>query len=209
LNEQKSFHEKTKNVISGIKQKYNEAKTPEETHAAASMISNFLKVYFINHIIKQDLKLKPYIQKKNSAFSKSNPSQSFFASFGKSVLVVDDIDFMRKQIQRILREAGVSNLVEADEGGRAFELLRAAPHQYGLVISDLDMNPTSGLHLLTLLRNDEMTPPEIRNIPFIMLSSDDGKRGIANLLKAGANEVLVKPFTGVSLLASAQRALKS
>jgi hemerythrin-like metal-binding protein len=121
------------------------------------------------------------------------------AEFQKTILVVDDIDYMRKQIGHILRGAGFANVVEANEGGRAFETLCAAPEVYGLVISDFDMAPTNGLHLLTVLRKDEMTPEVIRNVPFIMLSSSAAPAHAAEIRKAGANGMVIKPFNGATL----------
>jgi len=128
--------------------------------------------------------------------------------FDKTVLVVDDIDYMRKQIGHILRSAGFVNIVEANEGGQAFETLCAAPEVYGLVISDLDMAPTNGLHLLTILRKDEMTPEPLRNIPFIMLSSSGAPQYVTEIRNAGANGVVIKPFNGATLTDTVLKVIK-
>lgn len=125
----------------------------------------------------------------------------------RTILVVDDIDYMRKQMSHILRAAGMPNVVEADEGGKAFELLLAAPEMFELVISDLDMNPTSGLHLLKILRTDRELPEAIRNIPFIMLTGDASAQSIVEIRNAGANGVVTKPFTATSLVTKTLKVL--
>ncbi len=137
----------------------------------------------------------------------ADPQLLCLSQFNKSVLVVDDIDYMRKQISHILRKVGITNITEADEGGKAFQILRAAPEVYGLVISDLDMNPTNGMHLLHILRKDNITPAPVRNIPFIMLTSDGTQKTVADIRRAGANGVVLKPFTGAILLKSTARVL--
>ena len=205
ISEHKHAHYQTKQIFEKIYNNFQNTKDPPALQNILKMLRDFLRLYFVNHVIKEDLKLKPFLQKKEPAQISQQLQRTRFAHFDKTVLIVDDIDFMRKQMVRILREAGVANLVEADEGGKAYQLLATAPELYGLVISDLDMNPTSGLHLLTLLRHDADTAAPLRDIPFIMLTSDDGKTGKAKMFEAGANGVIVKPFTGVELIAVTQK----
>ena len=120
-----------------------------------------------------------------------------------TVLVVDDIDYMRKQMGHILRAAGVSNVVEAEEGGKAFEILRAAPAIYGMVISDLEMDPMSGLHLLRILRTDNITPEPLRNIPFILVAGGATRATLAEARALGVDGFIAKPFTGATLVKTA------
>lgn len=124
-----------------------------------------------------------------------------------TVLVVDDIDYMRKQMAHILRQAGISNVVEAEEGGKAFELLRTAPGIYGMVISDLEMDPLSGLHLLRLLRTNEMTPEALRSIPFILVAASATHATLTEARALGVDGFIAKPFTGATLVKTAAKVI--
>jgi len=126
-----------------------------------------------------------------------------------TVLVVDDIDYMRKQMSHILRKAGVSNVIEAEEGGKAFELLRATPENFGMVISDLEMDPMSGLHLLRILRTDQITPEPLRKIPFIMVTGNATHATIAEVRALGVDGFIAKPFTGATLIKTALKVVEN
>lgn len=204
LAEHRTAHQQTRLIFEKILANYKKSTEQPSLQNCLKMIRDFLNIYFVNHVIKEDLKLKPFIQKSDPVLLNQKMQKQRFSHFLKTIMIVDDIDFMRKQIQRILRDAGAVNMVEADEGGRAYQLMCAAPEDFGLVISDLDMNPTSGLHLLTLLRKVDDTPEILRDIPFIMLTSDENKAARTKLFEAGANGVITKPFTGTDLLALTQ-----
>jgi len=126
-----------------------------------------------------------------------------------TVLVVDDIDYMRKQMGHILRQAGVSNVVEAEEGGKAFELLSTAPSVYGMVISDLEMDPLSGLHLLRLIRTNAITPEALRNIPFILVAASATHATLTEARTLGVDGFIAKPFTGATLVKTAVKVIET
>ena len=126
-----------------------------------------------------------------------------------TVLVVDDIDYMLKQMSLILRQAGVADVVEASDGGKAFGLLTAAPEVFSLIISDHEMDPLSGLHLLQILRKDEITPEPLRNIPFILVSSNPTHATLAEGKALGMDGFIAKPFTGMTLIKAVLKVLVS
>ena len=203
-----AFHRDLERKISLIYGKFQTSKDQKDQLLCANMFLKLMTDHIANHLIKEDLRLRPYFVNK-----KVETAEVFFvptdrhgaepiipANFTKTILVVDDIEFMRRQMGHILRGAGFANVVDADEGGKAFEMLRAAPDLYGLVISDLDMNPTNGLHLLTLMRMKEEAPLPVQTLPFVMLTSDGGAKRIDELRRAGAYAAVVKPFTGNTLL---------
>jgi|GEM_PF-1090866 len=203
-----AFHRDVERKLSIIYGKFQKSDKKEDQLLCANMFLKLMTEHIVNHLIKEDLRLRPYFINKpvETAEIFYVPSDRHGAepiipaNFSKTILVVDDIEFMRRQMGHILRGAGFANVVDADEGGKAFELLRAAPEVYGLVISDLDMNPTNGMHLLTLMRMKEEAPEPVQTLPFIMLTSDGGARRVDEVRKAGAYAVVVKPFTGNTLL---------
>ena len=138
----------------------------------------------------------------------TNPSPPL-AHVQGTVLVVDDIDYMRKQMSLILRQAGIANVVEASDGGKAFGFLTSAPEVFSLIVSDHEMDPLSGLHLLRLIRKEEITPEPLRNLPFILVSSDATHATLAEGKALGMDGFIAKPFTGTTLIKTVLKVLIS
>lgn len=104
------------------------------------------------------------------------------------VLVVDDYKTMIRIISNLLRQLGFSNIDEAGDGGRALQLMRTRP--YGLVISDWNMEPMTGLDLLKEVRNDV----KLKDTPFIMVTAESKVENVVTAKAAGVNNYIVKPF---------------
>ena len=104
------------------------------------------------------------------------------------VLVVDDYKTMIRIISNLLRQLGFSNIDEASDGGRALQLMRSRP--YGLVISDWNMEPMTGLDLLKEVRSDV----KLKDTPFIMVTAESKVENVVTAKSAGVNNYIVKPF---------------
>ena len=106
-----------------------------------------------------------------------------------AILVVDDEDTVRGLITAILQGLGFTELAQAADGAAALVLLRSRP--FDLVISDLMMEPMSGLQLLRTVRAD----PELRPIKFMMMTASLTSDGAIAAKRAGVDTYLIKPFT--------------
>src|SRR5580692_57964 len=95
------------------------------------------------------------------------------------VLVVDDYKTMIRIISNLLRQLGFSNIDEATDGGKALQLMRA--RQYGLVISDWNMEPMTGLDLLKAVRSDI----KLKDTPFIMVTAESKTENVIAAKAAG------------------------
>jgi len=104
------------------------------------------------------------------------------------VLVVDDYKTMIRIISNLLRQLGFSNIDEASDGGRALQLMRSRP--YGLVISDWNMEPMTGLDLLKEVRSDI----KMKDNPLIMVTAESKVENVVTAKSAGVNNYIVKPF---------------
>jgi len=71
-----------------------------------------------------------------------------------TVLVVEDHDFQRRTMARMLRSLGVREVLEAGDGRQALELLRGTAH-VGLVVCDLDMPEMDGMEFIRHLGETE------------------------------------------------------
>ncbi|MCC6048386.1 MAG: response regulator, partial [Thermodesulfobacterium sp.] len=67
------------------------------------------------------------------------------------ILIVDDFSTMRKIIRNILTQLGFKNILEADDGTTALEILKK--EKVDLIISDWNMPKMSGLELLKAVRS--------------------------------------------------------
>jgi two-component system, chemotaxis family, chemotaxis protein CheY len=107
------------------------------------------------------------------------------------ILVVDDSAAIRKILQRVLRQTGMSigAIHEAGDGRQALETLAA--QKVDLVLSDINMPNMDGLQLLASLR----ASVEWRNIPVVMITTEGGEMKVAEAVKLGASGYVRKPFT--------------
>lgn len=107
-----------------------------------------------------------------------------------SVLIVDDDPLIRMVTLELLESAGY--LLEAvADGVAAWELLDGAPDRFDLVLLDKQMPRLDGISLLKRLKAD----PRFKDLPVIMLTSDDRQEDIIEGLAAGAHYYLTKPST--------------
>jgi two-component system chemotaxis response regulator CheY len=105
------------------------------------------------------------------------------------ILIVNDFCIMRKIIRNILTQFGFKNILEADDGTTAFEILKK--EKVDLIISDWNMPKMNGIELLKTVRNDE----NLKDIPFIMVTAEAQKENILEAIKYKVNQYIVKPFT--------------
>jgi two-component system chemotaxis response regulator CheY len=108
---------------------------------------------------------------------------------GLSILVVDDYQAMRRLVRKLLIQIGFSNIELVADGATA--LAKLHERSYSVIISDLKMEPMSGLGLLRVVRREE----RLRAIPFIVVTAANDRDDVIAAKKAGANDYIVKPFS--------------
>ena len=106
-----------------------------------------------------------------------------------AVLIVDDYKTMLRIIRNLLRQIGFNNVDEASDGATALQKLRR--DTFGLVISDWNMEPMTGLQLLKEVRADE----KLRGTPFIMVTAESKTENVIAAKKAGVNNYIEKPVS--------------
>jgi diguanylate cyclase (GGDEF)-like protein len=112
------------------------------------------------------------------------------------ILIVDDSRVVRVSLKNILQND--CQLIEAEDGQKAWELLLETPH-IQLMFSDLSMPNLDGRGLLRKIRNSEIN--RIRNVPFIVVTGNEQEGGMRDeLLDMGATEVVNKPFDPASIV---------
>ncbi len=111
-----------------------------------------------------------------------------------NVLIVDDYSTMLRIIKNLLKQLGFNNVDEATDGSMAFEKIKAKT--YGLVISDWNMEPMTGLELLKQVR---ASTEAFRTVPFIMVTAESKTENVIMAKQAGVNNYIVKPFNAETL----------
>jgi two-component system chemotaxis response regulator CheY len=109
------------------------------------------------------------------------------------ILVVDDYNTMVRIIRNLLRQLGFADIDHASDGASALDKMQQK--QYGLVISDWNMEPMTGIELLKQVRAD----PTLRAVPFIMITAESKTENVIAAKKAGVNNYIVKPFNADTL----------
>jgi len=111
-----------------------------------------------------------------------------------NVLIVDDYKTMLRIIRNLLKQLGFNNVDEALDGTQALELMKHK--HYGLVISDWNMEPMTGIDLLQAVRaNDD----KHKDVPFIMVTAESKAENVIAAKQAGASNYIVKPFNADTL----------
>ena len=109
------------------------------------------------------------------------------------VLVVDDYKTMVRIIRNLLKQIGFDDVDEASDGTEALAKLKE--RQYGLVISDWNMEPMTGYEQLKQVRDDSA----LNTLPFILVTAEAKSENVIAAKKAGVNNYIVKPFNAQTL----------
>jgi two-component system chemotaxis response regulator CheY len=110
-----------------------------------------------------------------------------------NILVVDDYKTMLRIIRNLLKQIEYNNVEDATDGAEALAKLRSG--NFGLVISDWNMEPMSGLQLLQEVRADS----RLKNLPFIMVTAESKAENVVAAKQAGVSNYIVKPFNAETL----------
>jgi len=109
------------------------------------------------------------------------------------VLIVDDYNTMRRILRNLLGQIGFPNVEEAEDGTAALKKMRE--RNIGLVISDWNMAPMSGLEFLKEMRADAL----LKDTPFIMITAESKTENVVAAKAAGVSNYIVKPFNADTL----------
>jgi two-component system, chemotaxis family, chemotaxis protein CheY len=107
------------------------------------------------------------------------------------IMIVDDSAAIRKILQRVLVQAGVTlgAVHEANDGSQALELLKT--NKVSLILSDINMPNMDGIELLSRLKADA----EYKAVPIVMVTTEGSQARVMQALELGAAGYVRKPFT--------------
>ena len=118
----------------------------------------------------------------------------------EKVLVVDDAQFMRYTIKKILAKFGFTNVYEAENVENAIKVYQA--ENPDLVTMDITMPGDSGIEGL---RQIKLINAQAK---VVMVSAASQKDKVIEALTLGAKHFIVKPFTDDNFIATIDKVLK-
>jgi two-component system chemotaxis response regulator CheY len=119
----------------------------------------------------------------------------------KRILVMDDTPTMRMIVAGMLADLGFSEVLEAENADMAIEIVRKG--SVAVVLADWNMPGKSGIEFLREMRAVQKT----RDLPVVMMTSNNDPRQIEEARLAGVSSYLVKPFGRADLLSRLEEAV--
>ena len=107
-----------------------------------------------------------------------------------SVLSVDDSRIMRKMIGNAAETIGY-DLLEAEDGRKALDVLEANIENVDLILLDINMPVMNGIETLEAIKADD----RFKEIPVVMVTTETSRASIVEAIKMGAANYVCKPFT--------------
>jgi len=118
------------------------------------------------------------------------------------ILIVDDYKTNRLILVKHLNNLGISNIIEAENGQVALEIL--SDNQVDLVLLDIMMPKVDGYEVLKHIKSSK----NLRQIPVIMITAIDDLDSTVKCIELGAEDYLLKPFNKVLLRARINASLQ-
>ena len=115
------------------------------------------------------------------------------------ILVVDDEPFIVKMVSSRLKANGYE-VVSAYDGASA--LAAVNEKKPDLLLIDIMMPPPDGLSVCKTLRADD---GEVNAVPIILLTAKSSESEIAEAMKCGADDYIVKPYNAEDLLSKIRK----
>jgi two-component system, chemotaxis family, chemotaxis protein CheY len=117
----------------------------------------------------------------------------------KTVLIVDDVPFVRKTLSDILTEAHYQVIGEAGDGAEAIELY--AKYRPDVVTMDVVMPKMSGIEATQrIIKMD-------KDAKVVIVSAMGQANLVMEAINVGAKDYIVKPFSSMDVLKTVARAL--
>jgi two-component system chemotaxis response regulator CheY len=112
------------------------------------------------------------------------------------ILLVDDDEDVREVIKMHLESAGYRNILEAENGEKAINILLSEDHieNIALILCDIRMPKINGLECIDFFRR------EAPGIPVVVVTGYPETELAASLIGKGVKEYLVKPIEKEKLL---------
>ena len=106
-----------------------------------------------------------------------------------AIMVVDESQYTRKLTRMMLQTIGAKTIFEAGDGVAALDLIRNVNPD--VLIMDWTLPVLSGPQVMRIVRSPDVFPKP--NLPVIMLTASAQRAQVAEALRLGVHEFLLKP----------------
>ena len=107
------------------------------------------------------------------------------------ILVVEDEQFARFFLAKVLSSIGIENVTFAENGSDALSHLEGLDGPLDLIICDIEMPQMGGYEFVRRLRYGAV--PTYRNIPIVMLTGRDTEKNVRSAKIHKISGFMVKP----------------
>lgn len=123
-------------------------------------------------------------------------------NYSMVLLVVDDMEGMRRILTNSLSQMGMKNVLTAVNGADAWRIIQS--QAVDIVISDWNMPVMNGLELLKKIRADA----QHANLPMLMMTAETERHQVQIAVEAGVSGYMVKPFNVAALESKIKRVVE-
>jgi two-component system chemotaxis response regulator CheY len=114
-------------------------------------------------------------------------------------LIVDDSEYMRKMLKKILTSAGCEVVGEAEEGTQSIEMYKKL--RPDLVTMDIVMRGMNGIDAVRGIMKEDL------NATILMVTAMGQEELMNEAKKAGAKGYIIKPFRSAQVIQEIKRVL--
>ncbi len=176
-------HDELLSKLDQVKQKIGE----EWTASSVKHFTALLQDWLVNHVIKEDMLMKPALEK----YSSSSAGNIGKPSTSKKALIVDDSATMRSTLSAILASENIEVIGQLHSGVKLLQTIAQSPPD--IVCLDYNLPDINGLELLKSVVSEH---PQIA-VVMITGEQDPGFRAAA--AEAGAAGFIQKPFSQIEV----------
>jgi len=109
------------------------------------------------------------------------------------VLLVDDEQFIRQLVGRLLRDLGIEEVITADDGVDAVQKLQTHSGRIDLVILDLEMPNMNGFQVVQAIRDGKAGVNV--DLPVLILTGHGQEEAVKLAVNLGIHGFMVKPMS--------------
>jgi len=108
-----------------------------------------------------------------------------------TILLIEDDTIEIMKVNRTIKSLGVSHqIIEANNGEVALEILNKKDRLPDIILLDLNMPKINGIEFLKILKNDNT----LKYIPTIILTTSTNHKDVLECYKIGISGYVIKPI---------------
>ncbi|TCI90351.1 response regulator [Tenacibaculum sp. M341] len=108
-----------------------------------------------------------------------------------TILLIEDDQIEIMKFNRILSKLNsIHNVIEANNGEEALEILSDRDNLPSIILLDLNMPKINGIEFLKILKNDEV----LKYLPTVVLTTSSNQKDMLECYKIGIAGYIVKPL---------------